>query len=486
MDMNWTFINKPVEDMLGIKRSEVLGKQCANWNATICKTDNCGIARLRSGELQTRFTQLGMNFQVDSSYITNIKGKQIGHIEVVQDITSKLRGAQYSSTEVSKIAGNLKALSEGRLTLDFSIGAGDEYTTEERNHFEEINRNFKMAVESISSYITEISNVLDMVVSGDISRSIEAEFKGDFVELKTAINQIISSLNGMLSNIDVAAQQVATGTRQVSDGSQSISQGATEQAGAIEELTATVTQIAEQTRQNAINANRANGLAINARGSAASGNDQMKRMQIAMTEINDASTNISKIIKVIDDIAFQTNILALNAAVEAARAGAHGKGFAVVAEEVRNLAARSAKAAQETTALIEGSVNKSQAGTQIADKTAEALTEIVESIESAATLMGEIAIASDQQAMGISQVNNGIEQLSQVVQNNSATSEETAASAQELSSQAEMLKQLVGTFKLENTNMADGGQSIKSSARAIVKTAREPHTLQSDNEFGKY
>ncbi len=486
MDMNWTFINKPVEDMLRIKRSDVLGKQCSNWNANICNTDNCGIARLRSGEIQTQFKQLGRDFQVDTSYLLNAKGNQVGHIEVVQDITSNVRGAQYSNQEVLKIADNLKSLSEGRLKLDFAVTEGDEYTIEERSNFEAINRNFKTAVESISAYITEISIVLDMVVSGDISRLIEADFDGDFVELKTSINQIITSLNGMLSNIHKSAQQVAAGTRQVSDGSQSISQGATEQASAIEELSATITLIAEQTRQNAISANQANGLAIHARSSAANGNEQMKRMQSAMTEINEASSNISKIIRVIDDIAFQTNILALNAAVEAARAGAHGKGFAVVAEEVRNLAARSAKAAQETTALIEGSVKKSEAGTEIANKTAESLIEIVEAVENAATLMGEIAVASDQQATGIAQLNNGIEQLSQVVQNNSATSEETAASAEELSSQAEMLRELVGTFKLGNAEASATNQSTKPKALAAAAKAATPHIQLSDGEFGKY
>lgn len=305
-------------------------------------------------------------------------------------------------------------------------------------------------ISELKSYISSISATLHSMAKGDMSVSIDTEFRGDFKTLKDDINTITLSLSEVLNSINIASDQVASGTKQVSEGAQSVSQGATEQASSIQELTATITEIAEQVRQTAENANKTSEQSVIAKQYAIEGNELMRSMQSAMADINSSSASISKIIKVIDDIAFQTNILALNAAVEAARAGVHGKGFAVVAEEVRNLAIKSANAAKETTELIEGSRKKAASGTQIANQTADALKKIVENVENSAIVISEIATASNEQATGIAQVNKGIEQMSQVVQANSATSEQSAAALQQLSGQADMLKEMVDRFTLKD------------------------------------
>jgi methyl-accepting chemotaxis protein len=300
--------------------------------------------------------------------------------------------------------------------------------------------------------VKQLVDVSDELSNGNLNVDIDMDTNDEIGLLGRSFKAMTVNLNEVMTSINTAAEQVAAGSKQVADSSTALSRGTTEQASAIEQLSVSLEQIASQTKQNANDANQANQLAILAKTNAMQGNQQMQEMLTAMAEINKASGNISKIIKVIDEIAFQTNILALNAAVEAARAGAQGKGFAVVAEEVRNLAARSANAAKETTAMIEGSISKVKDGTSIANQTAEALNEMVEGITKVANLVGNIAQASNEQATGITQINQGIVQVSTVVQNNSATSEESAAASEELASQAELLKGHVARYKLKSTN----------------------------------
>lgn len=359
--------------------------------------------------------------------------------------------------------------------------------------------------------INNLLSAAKKIAAGDLDVSIHVDTKDEIGILAAAFREMANNTSEVMGNINNAAEQVSSGAKQVSDSSMALSQGATEQATSIEQLTASIEEISSQTRQNADNANQANDLTETVKENAVQGNDEMKKMLKAMEEINDSSSNISKIIKVIDEIAFQTNILALNAAVEAARAGQHGKGFAVVAEEVRNLAARSANAAKETTMMIEGSIKKVQGGTKIATVTAEALTKIVDGIEKVANIVNEIATASNEQALGIAQINQGVMQVSEVVQTNSATSEESAAASEELSGQADLLREQAARFKLKRVNhsysrmeelspellrLIENMNHKKKSNQtyvndeayeeAAVTTTKAKKINLSDKEFGKY
>lgn len=317
-----------------------------------------------------------------------------------------------------------------------------------RGSFEELKQSVNNMGMRLNVVITEIASVTREIGNRNVNINDINSFNGDFDIIGSSLNSIILTLNDFLRGVSNVADQVAVGSTQVALGSQTLAQGTIEQASVVQELTDSITEIAEKTIKNAEDANKASILTTNVMENAEKGNVRMTEMQKSMDEINQASGNISKIIKAIDDIAFQTNILALNAAVEAARAGQHGRGFAVVAEEVRNLAVRSAEAVKETTGLIEGSIRKVKEGMGIANETAEALEDIVNGIEKTTSLIKKIAISSNEQATEISQINRGVVQVDQVVQQNSATAEESAAASEELSSQAEMFQKMIKEFQL--------------------------------------
>lgn len=344
----------------------------------------------------------------------------------------------------------------------------------------------------------EQTRIANEVSIGNLDLDVRPRGREDM--LGNALRKMVEDNNRVLSGIKEAAMQVTTGSNEVAGASQSLAQGTTQQASAIEQITASMEEIAQRTKVNATDAASASELVQDAKVGAELGNQQMHHMMKAMGEINESSENISKIIKVIDDIAFQTNILALNAAVEAARAGNHGKGFAVVADEVRNLAGKSAAAARETAEMIEDSIQKVEKGSKLAAQTAEALDHIVGSVEKIVVLVDGIADASNIQAGSVAQIETALSQVSQVVQTNSATSEECAAASEELSNQAERLKQLLSKFQLRKETHA-GCLPEEDSFRisgGYPETSQEPSYGQEHydypenvirlgkDEYGKY
>ena len=290
------------------------------------------------------------------------------------------------------------------------------------------------------------TNLALAISNGDLKNDVTLASERD--ELGRALDSMTKGLRKLISEIRTGAAQIDSGSNQVSNSSQALSQGATESAASVEEITSSVTELSSRTNTNAENAREANKLASNAHKSAETGVERMASMIGAMDKITSSSDEISKIIKVIDDIAFQTNLLALNAAVEAARAGRHGKGFAVVAEEVRSLAARSAKAAKETSELIKESSGRVENGASLAHATEEALQEIVDATIKVTSLVGDITADSDTQAKGLKEVNDGLLLIDNVTQQNAAYSEETASTSEELSSQATVMRKLVERFEL--------------------------------------
>ncbi|WP_313370807.1 methyl-accepting chemotaxis protein, partial [Sedimentibacter sp.] len=349
---------------------------------------------------------------------------------------------------VKTITGITNKLAQGELDVNIDVKSHDEIGV-----LADSIESLTVRLKSYINYINESVNVLNDLAEGNLVMDLKYDYDGEFAKLKQSLLHVSGTLTDTIGKIKDSSEFISMNAANVSNGAQTLAQGTTEQASAIEELSAEVNEIYHTIANNAEHAENAGRKALEASKEVEVGNMHMRDMLSAMDEISESSNEIGKIIKVIDDIAFQTNILALNAAVEAARAGSAGKGFAVVADEVRNLAGKSAEAAKQTTALIENSINSISKGTMLADKAGKSLSGIVEITNKTNELISEIVKASAQQTVSVNQIRSGIEQISSVVQQNAATAEASAANSEELSGQSQVLNDLISKFKF-NTEEA--------------------------------
>ena len=364
-------------------------------------------------------------------------------------IAAALKMAAGIVRPVRSVAVGVDAIAGGRLDTRIEPRSMDEIgqMTQELND----------SMTAISLYINDISGVLGQIGRGNIDVSIDREYVGDFDRIKCSLVDIIDSLNHTMRQIDDCCKQVRSEASNLADSSESLAHGAAEQATALETFQRSLERVAELTAQDSRNAAEVKGISDNASACVAESTRQMDLMMTSMQDINDSSREIAKVIKIIEDIAFQTNILALNAAVEAARAGAAGKGFAVVADEVRSLANKSQAAAKDTTAMIQRALAAVEGGSKNAEASSEALEQVRVLVERMAKLLVAIDQSTAEQERAFTGMKTGVDQISSVVHVNSSAAEENSAAAEELSSQAELLDQLISRFRLRAEHTAPLG-----------------------------
>jgi methyl-accepting chemotaxis protein len=421
---------KMVGRQAGKTYCDINGTSYYAFYAPLLNTDNWAIAVLAdTAEMMSGFYQ--------SIWIT----VGVAVLFVILSIIIAFRIANPIVKPVVSLVKRIESLSEGDLHTEVpKVKSRDEIST--------LSLAFQDTINSLNTYIEDIRNVLGSISQGDYTVQIDREYKGDFVAIRESLNYIVRSLNKTFGEINQVSDQIAAGSQQMASGAQVLAQGATEQAGTVQELSASMSEISDQVNRNAENARNADLISKEATQEVEKGDGHMTRMITAMDKISETSGSIGKIIKTIQDIAFQTNILALNAAVEAARAGEAGKGFAVVADEVRNLASKSAEAAKNTSLLIQDSFSAVEDGQKVAADTAQSLKEIVKKVQGMTELFDKITRASQEQARSIAQVNQGVEQISAVVQTNSANAEQSAATSEELDRQVQLLKEEFAKLQL--------------------------------------
>ena len=417
MEMNWTFINRPVEQLLNIKREDVVGHQCSEWNANICNTENCGIARLRKNFLTTFFDQMGGHFRVDTTYLYNTAGEKIGHVEAVQDISTLVAGQRYQAAAVDQLSIYLEHLANGKLGFTVEdLPPADENTKEVRKNFETITVHLVQAQQMLSEAIGSVLYNANQVSEASQQLALAAAQSGQATsQISTTMQQVARGTAQQSQSIGQTAEIM----QQVSNVVSGVSKGVKDQKSAINEVSVI------------------SGLISSENGITARVNQSAQKVQ----ELGVRSEKIGEIVSTIEDIASQTNLLALNAAIEAARAGEHGKGFAVVADEVRKLAEGASNASKEISELIKGIQVMVGEAVEISTTVSVDVSGVSENLNQAIMGVLKVADQNDSAAVTLGDGTNGmmdaIENIASVSEENSASVEEVSASAEEMSAQVE-------------------------------------------------
>ncbi len=418
---------------------------------------------LKNKEGNVTFKLSGAEYTAGYSQISSVEGWYIVSATPTQPIKasiieaalliviiaalSTLTAVVVTGLRIKNIAGPVAATAQRMQDM----AAGDISTPAQvfktNDEIETMSEAAETLITNMGAIINDLASVLDAVARGDLTARPGVAYPGDFKRIELSIGSILGSLNQIMSGVSASSTDVLSGSVQIAEGSQSLADGTTRQASALEEISATIQDVSMQIATTADNATQAGELSERTQQKVNQQDVEIQNMVAAMNEISDTSAEIEKIIKTIEDIAFQTNILALNAAVEAARAGAAGKGFAVVADEVRNLANKSQEAAKSTSTLINASITSVGKGSEIANATAESMKEVKEMSAQTAKLIVEIADASQEQSRSIKQITEGVEQISQVIQTNAATAEETSALCSSLNGQSKQLQDQVAHFR---------------------------------------
>jgi methyl-accepting chemotaxis protein len=442
-DFNVLYMNEAGAGVAGLTPDDCIGRKCYSiFNTAHCQTENCRCYQamtqdaMRTGDtVANPNPELSVPIRYSGAPLRNDDNEIVGAIEFILDVSKEV-----------EISQEIQALTQAAVAghLD-QRGDADKFDID---GYRELVNGVNTMLDAVLAPVKEGADVIRKIAEKDFRHRVEGDYAGDHKEFKDAINTLVENMATALDEINRATSQIDDGATQIAAASQSLAEGASEQAASLEQISASLEEMSSMTTQNAESSEKAAELSEDSTKAASRGQDEMQQLSDAMDSIKASSSEISKIIKVIDEIAFQTNLLALNAAVEAARAGEAGKGFAVVAEEVRNLAGRSAEAAKTTSSMIEESTARAENGAAITGRVRAALEDIATGTNSVNTLLMEITNASREQATGIGQISQGVSELDRATQQAAGNSEELASSAEETASLVTSMRDVVGQFIL--------------------------------------